>query len=110
MSEHAQVRHLNPEEVVRSPAFTHVVTVTGPTKTVYVGGQNAVTGSGEIVGRGDIGAQTEQVFKNLQAALAAAGAQPEHVIKWSIYVVDGNPCSPPSRSSSGSGGGVPTRP
>ena len=40
--------------------------------------------SGTIVGRGDIAAQVEQVFHNLQAALAAGGAALEHVIKWNI--------------------------
>jgi len=37
----------------------------------------------------DLRAQTEQVFKNLKAALAAAGAQLEHVVKWNVYIVAG---------------------
>jgi enamine deaminase RidA (YjgF/YER057c/UK114 family) len=65
------------------------VTVTGPVKTVYIGGQDAVDSSGAIIGKGDLKAQTEQILKNIQAALDAAGAQPEHVIKWNIYVVQG---------------------
>jgi enamine deaminase RidA (YjgF/YER057c/UK114 family) len=60
---------------------------------VYVGGQDAVDASGAIIGKGDLKAQTEQVLKNIQAALAAAGAQPEHVIKWNIYVVQGQSLS-----------------
>lgn len=56
---------------------------------VYVGGQDAVDASGAIVGKGDFKAQTEQILKNIQAALAAAGAQLEHVIKWNLYVVQG---------------------
>jgi enamine deaminase RidA (YjgF/YER057c/UK114 family) len=61
---------------------------------VYVGGQNAVAASGSIVGKGDIRAQTEQVFRNLESALAAAGAELGHVIKWNIFVVDGQPIQP----------------
>jgi enamine deaminase RidA (YjgF/YER057c/UK114 family) len=34
-------------------------------------------------------AQAEQVLANLRAALAAGGAGPEHIIKWNIYVVEG---------------------
>ena len=94
MSQPVSVEHLNPEQLPRHPAFTNVVAVTGPAKTIYVGGQNAVTASGEIVGNGDIVAQTEQVFRNLEAALAAAGARLEHVIKWNIYVVEGQPLQP----------------
>ena len=84
-----EVQYINPEGLHKSPAFTNVVTVTGPVKTIYIGGQDAVDASGAIVGKGDLKAQTEQILKNIQAALAAAGAQPEHVIKWNIYVVQG---------------------
>jgi enamine deaminase RidA (YjgF/YER057c/UK114 family) len=84
-----QVQFLNPDDLAKNPAFTNVVTVTGPVKTVYVGGQDAVDASGAIVGKGNLKAQTEQILKNIQAALAAAGAQPEHVIKWNIYVLQG---------------------
>jgi enamine deaminase RidA (YjgF/YER057c/UK114 family) len=94
MTERATVEHLNPEGLPRNPAFTNVVTVTGPATTVYVGGQDAVTADGEVVGKGDIGAQTEQIFRSLQTALAAAGAELEHVIKWTSYVVDGQPVEP----------------
>ena len=45
--------------------------------------------SGEMVGRGDLGAQAEQIFKNLQTALEAGGAKLDHVVKWNIYVVQG---------------------
>lgn len=94
MSERGRVEHLNPEQLPQNPAFSNVVAVSGPVKTVYVGGQNAVTASGEIVGKGDIAAQTEQIFRNLEAALAAAGAGLEHVIKWNIFVVHGQPLQP----------------
>jgi enamine deaminase RidA (YjgF/YER057c/UK114 family) len=84
-----QVEYINPSELHQNPAFTNVVTVIGPVKTVYVGGQNAVDKTGAIVGKGDIKLQTEQILKNIEAALAAGGAQFEHVIKWHLYVVQG---------------------
>lgn len=84
-----QVKYINPDGLPKNPAFSNVVTVTGPTKTIYIGGQDAVDASGAIVGKGDIKAQTEQILKNIQVALAAGGAQLEHVIKWNIYVVQG---------------------
>jgi enamine deaminase RidA (YjgF/YER057c/UK114 family) len=83
------VQHLNPDTLNRNPAFTNIVVVTGSVKTIYIGGQDAVDASGNIIGKGDIKAQTEQIFKNLEAALAAAGAGLEHVVKWNIYVVQG---------------------
>lgn len=94
MNQTVCVEHLNPASLPRHPAYTNVVTVRGPVRTVYVGGQNGVDASGEIVGQGDIARQTEQIFRNLEAALGAAGARLEHVIKWTIYVVDGQPLQP----------------
>jgi enamine deaminase RidA (YjgF/YER057c/UK114 family) len=84
-----QVQYLNPDALNKNPAFTNVVVVSGPVKTVYVGGQDAVDASGAIIGKGDLKAQTEQILQNIQAALAAGGAQLEHVIKWNVYVLQG---------------------
>lgn len=86
-----QVNFINPSGLHRNPAFTNVVIVTGPAKTIYVGGQNAVDISGAIVGKGDLKKQTEQILTNMQVCLAAAGARLEHVVKWTLYVVQGQP-------------------
>ncbi len=91
MTTTGQVQYVNPDTLHKNPAFSNVIVVSGAVKTVYVGGQDAVDASGNIVGKGDIRAQTEQVLKNLQAALAAGGAGLEHVIKWNLYVVQGQP-------------------
>ena len=61
------------------------------TQHIYFGGQDAVDASGKIIGKGNINEQTEQVLKNLQAALKAAGAGLEHLIKWNVYIVQGQP-------------------
>ena len=85
------IQHINPDGLPRSPAFTQAVAVSGPLNTVYVGAQLPVDATGALVGKGDIAAQTEQVLKNVQTCLEAAGARPEHVIQWNIYVVQGQP-------------------
>lgn len=88
------VQYINPDTLPKNPAFTQVVAVTGPVKTVYVGMQNAVDASRNIVGKGDIAAQTEQVLKNLQACLDATGAKREHIVHWNIYIAQGQPIQP----------------
>jgi enamine deaminase RidA (YjgF/YER057c/UK114 family) len=89
------VQYLNPDALIKNPAFTQVITVAKPARTIYVGGQDAVDGAmGNVVGKGDLKAQTEQVLKNLQAALAAAGAGLEHLVKCNIYLVQGQPLMP----------------
>ena len=92
--EHRQVQHINPDGLSKNPAFTNVITVTGPGRTIYIGGQDAVDAAGQIVGGGDIKQQTRQVLNNLQIALKAGGAELEHIIKWNIYVVQGQPIQP----------------
>ena len=84
-----KVEYLNPDTLNKNPAFTNVVIASGPVRTVYIGGQDAVDASGAIVGKGDFKAQTQQVLQNMQAALAAAGAQLEHVVKWNLYILQG---------------------
>jgi enamine deaminase RidA (YjgF/YER057c/UK114 family) len=86
-----RVELLSPDGLVKSPAFSHVAVVSGPVRTIYIGGQDAVTADGELVGKGDLGAQTTQILANIETALAAAGAGLEHVIKWNVLVVDGQP-------------------
>jgi enamine deaminase RidA (YjgF/YER057c/UK114 family) len=87
----ASVRHLNPTGLPQNPAFTQAVAVAGPVTTVYVGGQNGVGPSGDVVGRGDLKAQTVQALRNLETALSAAGATLDQVVKWGVYVVSGQP-------------------
>lgn len=89
-----QVSYINPDDLHKNPAFTNVVAVTGQVKTIYIGGQDAVDASGTIVGKGDIKKQTEQVLANLQAALKAGGAELENVVKWNLYIVQGQPLQP----------------
>lgn len=88
-SEKAQIQYLNPEALHTNPAYSQAISVEGRVKTLYIGGQNAVDNAGELVGKGDLRAQTGQALRNVQAILEAAGAEPEHVIKWNIHVVQG---------------------
>ncbi len=84
-----RVEYVNPEGLHKNPAYTNVVVATGPVRTVYVGGQDAVDATGAIVGKGDLRAQTEQILRNIEAALEAVGAGLEHIVKWNVYVVQG---------------------
>ena len=83
------VEYIGPDGLHRNPAFSQVVVVPANSRTVYIGGQNAVDSSGEIIGKGDIGLQAKQIFKNLESALSAVGARIDSVIKWNVYVVQG---------------------
>lgn len=84
-----QLQFLNPEGLSKNPAFSQLVITQGYGKTVYIGGQNAVNAQREIVGAGDISAQTEQVMQNIQTALSACGATFENLVKLTIHIVQG---------------------
>jgi enamine deaminase RidA (YjgF/YER057c/UK114 family) len=67
------------------PRFAQVVQ---SGKQIYIAGQTAVDGNGNVVGKGDIEAQIRQVFQNLQKCLDAVGAGFDQVVKLNIYSTD----------------------
>ena len=85
----AQVKRVNPPALSMPTGYTHIVEVTGPNRTIYISGQIAFDKDGKIVGApGDMTAQAEQVFKNLETALTAAGAKFSDVVKMNSYITD----------------------
>ena len=78
---------LNPATPSTPRGYSHVTVVTSA-RQVHVSGQVALNTAGEVVGKGDLAAQTEQVYTNLGHALAAAGAKLSDVFKVVTYVVE----------------------
>ncbi len=77
---------LNPPQLCPTFGWTHVTMSVGG-KTVYVSGQVSVNARGEVVGKGDLRAQSMQAFENVRIALAAAGATFADVVMSRIFVV-----------------------
>jgi enamine deaminase RidA (YjgF/YER057c/UK114 family) len=82
------VVHHNPAGLPTNPAFSQAVSVQGPARTIYVGGQNAVAAGGSLVGD-DAAAQTARAMENLETVLADAGARLDDIVHWVITVVEG---------------------
>jgi enamine deaminase RidA (YjgF/YER057c/UK114 family) len=80
-------QYLNPKDLNTPRFYTHAVTAEGTGKLVHVSGQVSWDASGNVLGKGDMRAQSEQVFKNVTAALKAAGAGWGDVIKMNGYMV-----------------------
>ena len=84
------IRHVNPEGLHRSPAFSQAVVVEQPQRTIYIGGQNGVGADGQLVGT-TLAEQSLQAFRNLAAILESEGATLANVVHWRIAVVAGQP-------------------
>jgi 2-iminobutanoate/2-iminopropanoate deaminase len=67
--------------------YAPVVTVV-PGKLVFVSGLLSRNLKNEIVGKGDMGAQLGQVGENLKAALEAAGATLDNLVRTQTFTTD----------------------
>lgn len=69
--------------------YNQAIAATG--KMIFVAGQIPLNPqTGEIVGSGDVAAQTEQAIANLKAILEAAGATLNDVVKTSVFLKNMN--------------------
>jgi reactive intermediate/imine deaminase len=70
-------------------AYSQAVRIeTGDTAIIFISGQVSNDLAGNLVGKGDVVAQTEQIFKNLEAILATNGATFDDVVKMTTFLVD----------------------
>ncbi|WP_460627520.1 RidA family protein [Intrasporangium mesophilum] len=81
-----EIRYLQPEGLVRSPAFSHAVVIPPGATTIYVGGQNGVDESGKVVASDDVSAQAVRAIDNVETALGAAGATLGDVVAWTVLI------------------------
>ncbi|TMA07946.1 MAG: RidA family protein [Deltaproteobacteria bacterium] len=57
-------------------------------KLLFIAGQTASDKEGNVVGKGDIEAQTHQVFKNLSAVLKDVGGSLDNLVMTTTYITD----------------------
>ncbi|HEU4342080.1 MAG TPA: RidA family protein [Candidatus Binatia bacterium] len=69
------------------PRYSQGIVVEGG-KLLFVAGQTASDKDGNVVGKGDIEAQTHQVFKNISAVLQEAGGSLDHMVMTTTYITD----------------------
>lgn len=84
-----KIELLSPEGLHKNPAYSQLAVVEGNYRTIYIGGQNAVDKDGKLVGKDDIEAQAKQILYNLEKAVQAGGGSFENIIKWNVYLTQG---------------------
>ncbi|MFI9386437.1 RidA family protein [Kutzneria sp. NPDC052558] len=73
------------------PAYSHSVVVEAGERLVFTAGGVPLDADGQLVGPGDRVRQAEQVLANLREQLRQAGADLEHVVNTTVYVVADQP-------------------
>lgn len=84
-----KINYINPENMASPRGYSHAISVTGSHQTIYIGGQNAVDKKGNIIGKDNLKKQTEQVLNNIENILKESDGNLENVIKFNIYLVQG---------------------
>ena len=77
---------INPEDSPAPRGYHHVVSVEGG-RTIYLAGQLAFDADRNVIGGGDVVAQTRQALTNLKRNVEAAGASMNDMVKLNTYVV-----------------------
>jgi reactive intermediate/imine deaminase len=85
-----RITPMNPETVATPGGnYSHTVRIDlDGGALLFVSGQVAFDGDGNLVGEGDMARQTERVFDNLRAVLEANGASFRDVVKITTFVTD----------------------
>ncbi len=78
---------VNPPQLSAPRGFNHGILCSGG-KLLFLAGQDASDGNGNIVAVGDVAGQYEQVLRNLGAVVEAAGGQMTDIVKLNIFVKD----------------------
>jgi enamine deaminase RidA (YjgF/YER057c/UK114 family) len=73
-------------DVAPLPGLAHAITVSG--RLAFISGQIALDANGDVVGSGDLAAQTAQALRNLHAILRGLGADWPDVVRLGWYVLD----------------------
>lgn len=83
------VQYHNPTSVSPAKGYSHSVEIDlGNCKMIILSGQIALDKNGNLVGKGNLAEQAEQVFVNIKNIVAASGGTMDDVIKINIYMID----------------------
>jgi enamine deaminase RidA (YjgF/YER057c/UK114 family) len=88
------LEHINPEDMHKNPTYSRAIITPSEARTLVIGGQNAIAGDGQIVGKGNLSHQAETALDNLNLVLESARAGLEDLVKLTIQVADGQDIRP----------------
>lgn len=80
-----EIERSNPEGMTQPTSYSHLVTFD---RLMFIAGQVALDGDGNVVGEGDMTAQLRQVFENMKSVLASRNADFSNIVKINIFTTD----------------------
>lgn len=87
-SDTSLVRFQNPASLPSPAGFAQLVEIGSGGKLILISGQASLDAAGQLIGANDFRAQVTQTFRNLEVALAAAGASFSDLVKLNYYCVE----------------------
>ncbi|ULQ57102.1 RidA family protein [Flavihumibacter rivuli] len=83
------VKFYNPSSVSKPTGYSHTAEIDlGNCKMVMISGQIALDNKGNLIGKGNLAEQTEQVFKNLKNIVQESGGTMDDIVRIGIYMID----------------------
>jgi 2-iminobutanoate/2-iminopropanoate deaminase len=83
------VKFVNPPGLVTPRGYSHAAVVDlGTSRMIIISGQVALDSSGNLVGKGDVFKQTEQVFINIKKIVGSFGGDMDNIVKLGIFMLD----------------------
>jgi len=83
-----QIDAIHPDGWKPAKGYANAIRVEGAGKLLFVAGQIAWGADQQLVGRGDMTVQFGQCLENVVACVRAAGGEPQHVVRMTVYVTD----------------------
>ncbi|MGH7772322.1 MAG: RidA family protein [Candidatus Binatia bacterium] len=81
-------RTLNPQGLPIPRGSYHQVAISEPGRMVFIAGQTASDPDGNVIGIGDIRAQTRYVLEKIRRAVEAAGGAMKDVVSMTVFTTD----------------------
>ena len=79
---------INPGQLVKPRGYTHGIKVSGASSLLFLAGQVAWDGEGNLVGEGDFAAQFDKAMENLLVVVSEAGGKAENIVKLNLFLTD----------------------
>ena len=79
------IERSNPAGMTQPTAYSHLVMFD---RLMFIAGQVALDGEGNVVGEGNMAAQLRQVFENMKSVLASKDADFSNIVKINVFTTD----------------------